>query len=402
MAQIKKDLNRAGWETTEQVFDDVFDMKGANFSSFPSVCENCLPDGNFVQMLKDDHGAECKLCSRPFTIFRWKADRTARQKRTNICLTCARLKNCCQSCMLDLSYGLPIVVRDAALKMIAPGPQSEVNREYYAQEHEKAIEEGRGAVEVYEKTDEKARELLTRLANSEPYYKKQRRLEVEAEEKGEGGQKALPAPDGEGAKHTPGPIRPRDSRYGTAAAMRGAPRGGRGGGRGGKAFPSSAQLPPQPQDILPPSDPNITSLFVTGVEDDLPEHEIRTFFTKFGTIRSLVCSHRSHCAFVNYATRKAAEEAADACQGRAVVKGVPLRIAWGKPRVLDTMDRDQRLEHARSGRNTAQAVKAAQLPAAASSSAGQTADAPQDLESMAAIAAPPGSEDVNYASLAGN
>ena len=302
--------------------------------------------------------------------------------------------------MLDLSYGLPIVVRDAALKMIAPGPQSEVNREYYAQEHEKAIEEGRGATEIYEKTDEKARELLTRLANSEPYYKKQRRLESEAEE---GGQKARPAPDGESEKHTPGPIRPRDSRYGTAAAMRGgASRGGRGGGRGGKAFPSTAQLPPQPQDILPPSDPNITSLFVTGVEDDLPEHEIRTFFTKFGTIRSLICSHRSHCAFINYATRKGAEEAAEACQGRAVVKGVPLRVQWGRPKPLDTMDREQRLENARAGRNTAQAVKAAQLPAASDSSAKQIADAPQDLNSLAAIGAPPGSEDVNYASLAGD
>ena len=45
--------------------------------------------------------------------------------------------------MLDLSFGLPIVVRDAALKMVAPGPQSSVNREYYAQEHEKEIEDGR-------------------------------------------------------------------------------------------------------------------------------------------------------------------------------------------------------------------------------------------------------------------
>ena len=84
--------------------------------------------------------------------------------------------------MLDLSFGLPIVVRDAALKMVAPGPQSDINRQYYAQEHEKEIEEGRGAMEAYEKTDEKARDLLKRLAQSEPYYKKQRRLEAEAED----------------------------------------------------------------------------------------------------------------------------------------------------------------------------------------------------------------------------
>lgn len=43
--QIKQDLNRAGWESTD----------------FPSVCENCLPDNPYVKMLKEDYGLECKL-----------------------------------------------------------------------------------------------------------------------------------------------------------------------------------------------------------------------------------------------------------------------------------------------------------------------------------------------------
>lgn len=245
--------------------------------------------------------ANSRQCTRPFTLFRWKADRTARTKRTIICLTCARLKNCCQCCMLDLSFGLPIAVRDAALKMVAPGPQSAINREYYAQEHEKEIEEGRGAVEAYEKTDEKARELLRRLAHSEPYYKKQRRLEG-AEEGEESEQKKI--------GHGPGPIRTSESRLGT-------PLPGRGGGNTGRArtvrnarpFPSTAQLPPGPEDYMPPADKKITSLFVTGVEDDLPEHALRTFFSEFGQLRSLICSHRSHCAFINFATRESAEKA---------------------------------------------------------------------------------------------
>lgn len=46
--QIKKDLNRSGWETTD----------------FPSVCENCLPENPYVKMLKEDYGAECKMVSR--------------------------------------------------------------------------------------------------------------------------------------------------------------------------------------------------------------------------------------------------------------------------------------------------------------------------------------------------
>ena len=386
--QIKQDLNRSGWETTD----------------FPSVCERCLPDNPYVQMLKEDYGAECKVCTRPFTIFSWKADRTARRKRTSMCLTCARLKNCCQCCMLDLSFGLPIVVRDAALKMVAPGPESHVNREYYAQEHEKEIEEGRGAVEAYEKTDEKARELLRRLAASEPYYKKQRRLEASGEADGSGGPKALLPPMGgesagerEAALHRPGPLRTRDSRVA---------RGGRGGGgaRGGRAFPSAAQLPPGPQDIAPPADTNITSLFVTGVEDDLPEHEIRTYFAKFGKLRSVVCSHRSHCAFINYMTRKEAEAAAEACQGRAVVAAVPLRVQWGKPKVLDTMDREQRMAQARAGRDVARATTGPSAGGAPGSVNAQSSKAARDaeLESINALAPPPGSDDVQYASLAGD
>ena len=405
--QIKQDLNRSGWETTD----------------FPSVCESCLPENPYVQMLKEDHGAECKvskyplntfcyahgdtdlhckLCTRPFTVFRWKADRTARAKRTNICLTCARLKNCCQCCMLDLSYGLPIVVRDAALKMLAPGPESSINREYYAQENEREIEEGRGAIEEYEKTDEKARELLRRLANSEPYYKRQRRLE--ASEDGQERRRSR-SPEGEGQRKITGLPRPQpyeNPRRGGPDARGGSFRGGRGGSRGGRAFPGTAQLPPGPQDILPPRDPNITSLFVTGVEDDLPEHAIRTFFAPFGTLRSIVCSHRAHCAFINYASREDAEAAAEHCQGKAVIAGCPLRVQWGRPRPLDNMEREERMSIARQGRDTAKAIAATSGSTASASAEAGSGVVEHPADDMAAIAPPPGQDDVQYASLAGN
>ncbi|KAG9229185.1 hypothetical protein BJ875DRAFT_489148 [Amylocarpus encephaloides] len=370
--QIKQDLNRSGWETTD----------------FPSVCENCLPDNPFVQMIKQDHGEQCKICTRPFTDFRWKPDRTSKSKRTNICLTCARLKNCCQCCMLDLSFGLPIVVRDAALKMIAPGPQSEVNREYYAQNHEAEIEDGRGGTEAYAKTDEKARELLKRLANSQPYFKKQRRIGPADGERDEKSCSSMALTQG-GA----GPIRTRDSRV--------AGRGGRGGTRGGR-FPSAAQLPPGPQDILPPADPTITSLFITGVEDDLPEHKIRDFFSPYGKLRSLVCSHMSHCAFINYSAREGAEAAAEALQGRAVIAGCPLRVQWGKPKPIGTMDKDERIATSREGRHAfAQPTQRSGGGGGGQGGYGQRAPE-DDIDSMTAVAAPPGGDDIQYASLAGN
>ncbi|PYI36143.1 pre-mRNA splicing factor slt-11 [Aspergillus indologenus CBS 114.80] len=387
-AQIKQDLNRSGWETTD----------------FPSVCESCLPDNPYVQMLKEDYGAECKLCTRPFTIFRWKADRTARTKRTTICLTCARLKNCCQCCMLDLSFGLPIVVRDAALKMVAPGPESTINREYYAQGHEKEIEEGRGAVEEYEKTDEKARELLRRLANSEPYYRKQRRIEA-APEDGEGSATvSSEAPVGHSRYgNGPGPIRTSDSRRGTPLPGRGGRGAGGGmrGGRGGRPFPSAAQVPPSADDINPPADPNITSLFVTGVEDDLPEHELRTFFTQFGSLRSLICSHRAHSAFINFATREGAEAAAKHCQGKAVLQGCPLRVRWGKPKPLDNMDREERMKNAREGRQAVGPRASADGGKRALTAAGEDLAKEQRPRNYA-VAPPPGAGDIQYSSLNGD
>lgn len=52
--QIKQDLNRSGWESTD----------------FPSVCESCLPENPYVKMLKEDYGAECKLVGIPLILTR--------------------------------------------------------------------------------------------------------------------------------------------------------------------------------------------------------------------------------------------------------------------------------------------------------------------------------------------
>ncbi|KAF9869282.1 RNA recognition domain-containing protein [Colletotrichum karsti] len=357
--QIKQDLNRSGWESTD----------------FPSVCENCLPENPYVKMLKEDYGAECKLCTRPFTVFSWSADRAH-----------------------DLSFGLPIVVRDAALKMVAPGPSSDINREYFAQNNERAIEEGRAGVEEYEKTDDKARELLRRLAASKPYFRKGRPVEglddasqpaSASSPGGLGGNPAVGAGVG-----GPGPIRTRDSR--AAAAVGARP------GRVKQAFPSAAQLPPGPQDYMPPADTNIMSLFVTGVEDDLPEHKIRDFFKVHGKIKSLVCSHMSHCAFVNYETREAAEKAAAACQGRAIIAGCPLRVRWGMPKALGTMDKEQRsqmLIDARRG----QAARSADGKAGRKQVAGPGVGDAAKPAAPTVVAPPPGAGDgPQYASLQGD
>ena len=85
---------------------------------------------------------------------------------------------------------------------------------------------------------------------------------------------------------------------------------------------------------------------------------------------------------------------------------MPLRVQWGKPKVLDSLDENTRLAHAKAGREVAAARKpgAGRAGAAGSGKAqARLTGQPQaeDFDKLAAVAPPPGGEDVQYASLAG-
>ncbi|KAK9245368.1 hypothetical protein V1506DRAFT_474608 [Lipomyces tetrasporus] len=302
----KADINKSTWEDTD----------------IPSVCERCLGPNPYTRMTRERHGEECKICTRPFTVFRWlPEDSGGRHKKTAICLTCARQKNCCQSCMLDLSFGLPIAIRDAALKMVGatPGasgsmaltttePQNIISKQFVAQNIEERLKDEGEQAQLYERNQTQAEEagklLLQKLSSSQPYYAKNN-VEKYADS----------GPGGKISKM------PRGTIVGTSS---------------GKSSVAKlvSKLPTLGKPLSVPKDPKIMSLFLTGVEDDLPEYMLRNYFSQFGPLKSLVCSHRSRCAFVNYNTREAAEAAAAATGTTLVINGCPMRVTWGRPRPI--------------------------------------------------------------------
>lgn len=135
-------------------------------------------------------------------------------------------------------------------------------------------------------------------------------------------------------------------------------------------------------------------LILNSVEDDLAEHHIRTFFSAFGPIKSIVCVHRSRCAFVNFQTRSGAEAAAVSCQGKAIISGCPLRIQWGRTRPLGNIDRSQAAAIGRS------AVATGAVGAEQEEQEEQTGDGGEDFTELeiALAAKPPGVEDAMYPS----
>ena len=54
--QGKSDENQRNWEHAD----------------FPILCEGCLGSTPYVRMEKSPHGGSCKMCERPFTIFKWR------------------------------------------------------------------------------------------------------------------------------------------------------------------------------------------------------------------------------------------------------------------------------------------------------------------------------------------
>jgi hypothetical protein len=73
--QIKSDQNNTGWEEAE----------------FPIACETCLGDNPYVRMTKEPHGKACKICERPYCVFRWRPGTNARYKSTQVSSFSSRL-----------------------------------------------------------------------------------------------------------------------------------------------------------------------------------------------------------------------------------------------------------------------------------------------------------------------
>lgn len=85
----------------------------------PTICTDCLGNGNDIRMICIPEGAECKLCTLTFDLYHFKKDKRSNTIiKTIICLACANQRNVCQCCMLDMLWHIPIDERDQLLSLI--------------------------------------------------------------------------------------------------------------------------------------------------------------------------------------------------------------------------------------------------------------------------------------------
>ncbi|GAA5859276.1 hypothetical protein JCM1840_003829 [Sporobolomyces johnsonii] len=309
----KSDLNKAGVES----------------SDFPSLCNVCLGPNPYIRMSKQPLGAECKVCTRPFTVFRWLPGQGMRYKKTEVCQTCAKAKNVCQTCLLDLQFGLPTQVRDTVLGKQSKAPTSDINREYYAQNLEADLENGASGAFQFGKADSAGKDLLKRLARNDPSYKRNRPHICSFYAKGECNRgDACPYRHELPVENELSHQNIKDRYHGSndpVARKILAKHAGEAG-------------------LAPPADQEITSLFLTSLPATATEDSIRHFFTASAGVpatklKSIVLVAASKVAFVNFVNRDAAELAAERSSVGVKVDGHPVKVQWGRSRPKKTAPR---------------------------------------------------------------
>eukprot|EP00794_Sanderia_malayensis_P016806 gene16806-18502_t len=294
--------NRQNWENSE----------------FPILCQTCLGDNPYIRMLKEPYGKECKICQRPFTIFKWCPGARMRYKKTEICQTCSKIKNVCQTCLLDLEYGLPIQVRDTALAIKDEMPKSDVNKEYYTQNVDKELANTDGTVAggTVGKS-QAASDLLMKLARTAPYYKRNRPHICSFWVKGEC-RRGEECPFRHEMPTDPNsPLANqniKDRFYGSSDPV------------ADKLLKRAASMPK----LEPPTDKSVMTLYIGGLDGRVTEEDLRDSFYQYGEIRQVTMVTRQNCAFVTYTTRQAAEFAIEKTYNKLIIKGRRLKILWGK------------------------------------------------------------------------
>lgn len=290
------------------------DQEGWERSDFPIVCETCLGDNPYIRMTKADFDKECKICTRPFTVFRWKPGTNARYKKTEICQTCSKLKNVCQTCLLDLEYGLPVQVRDSMMaKASDVMPTSNTNREFYVEQAEKAFKEGHQGVGVTGKMV--MNDQILKLARTQPYYKRNQAHICSFFVKGtctrgnECPYRHEMPETGELSNQNM-----KDRYHGTNDPV------------AKKLLRRVENLPA----LQAPDDTSITTLYVGGVDERVSEQDLQDNFYSFGELQSVRMAVRQGCAFVTFASRESAEAAANKLYNNLTVNGARLKIMWGR------------------------------------------------------------------------
>ncbi|KAM5271312.1 LOW QUALITY PROTEIN: pre-mRNA-splicing factor RBM22-like [Ctenodactylus gundi] len=295
---------------------------------FPILCQTCLGENPYIQMTKEKYEKECKICAKPFSVFCWRPGVCMRFKKTEVCQTCSKLKNVCQTCLLDLEHGLPIQVHDAGLFFKEDMLKAGVNKVYYTQNLEREIpnSDGTRPAGMLGKATSTS-DMLLKLARTAPYYKRNRAHICSFWVRGECRQGEECPYRHEKPTDPDDPLADQniDRYYGINDPV------------ADKLLKRAASVPR----LDPPEAQTVTTLYVGGLGNTTTETDLSNHFYQFGEIRTISIVQQRQCAFIQFATRQAEEVAAEKSFNKLMVNGHRLNVKWGRSQAARGKDKEK-------------------------------------------------------------
>lgn len=253
-----------------------------------------------------------------------------RFRKTEICQTCCRLKNVCQSCILDLQYALPVQIRDGVLQIKDSCPQNEANREYFLATNAAKLARNDVSLIDYDKSDPAAKAVLEQL--SEKYAARSNRDGIV--------ERNLPPPCSFYAKGTCKRGSECPYRHVLAVERTTSLKSYRNRyyGTDDPAAQAIINKNPELKDAInregsiaalaTSRDRTIKSLFVMGLRDGVDGAALEEFFGREATVEAVKLVAEGTGAIVTFKTRLEAEEAAQDHLGSVEIAGVRLKVTW--------------------------------------------------------------------------
>ncbi|KAJ3434391.1 pre-mRNA-splicing factor rbm22 [Anaeramoeba flamelloides] len=315
--------------------EEKFDPKGFTDSEFPCVCVQCLGPSKYIKMLKRSFQEECPICYRPQSVFSWTRNtRKGGLKKTKICYTCSKIRNCCACCLHDLKFGLPLKVRDYLLGETANQFESKVNKEVSVQLQAGEIDDKQKHYESVE-VDEFVLKLLKRFRQIVDHRASVCSFWIK----------------GKCNRGASCPFRhemPKDHEITTGNPQQ-TLRNRYYGSEDKKADEMIEQLI-KIKSLKPPTDLTITTLKLSGMPNQIANQEVQEKFAQYGEIEYVLVLSAKQMAYVKFKERKDAQIACEKLFHKLNFQGMPTTITWDVETNGDKLisQRKKRLEKKRS------------------------------------------------------
>lgn len=281
-------------------------MQSYDTADFPIACSLCLSgDKKIIKATR-----QCRVCDRSFDAFHWKPKST-----TEICPTCSKLKGCCQVCLMDMNYLLPVQVVQSVMQIENDLPTTEVNKQYFLEQLRNQLKKGAYYRPKPSVVQDKLLKDLSKTHKHKLYNRKANICTFWARNKCTRGDECPYLHETVSLDDNTDGKKIYRNRY------------------FGIDDPLAAKIlgkMNEADSLELPEDVSIATLLLENLPININENTLIELMNRYGDVKNVIINIKKRAAFVNFKDRKSAETAASKTYNQLIIEDKPVLVQWAQ------------------------------------------------------------------------